>query len=185
MRRHQRAIIHPGPVAAGKVRMSLSTDRSRVRDGGVSNVNVLLNLQRSHGNAFVQRLVQRKPALSQPGDRYEQEADRLASQVLSTPDAAAASSMQRAIAPEDDKDRTLQTKPVALSTTPVAHRQIGKNDEEDKSIRAKTAGLMADSFEAGADVERHVELSKGRGSPLPDAVPIWSHGSVPAATPYK
>jgi hypothetical protein len=41
-------------------------------------VQTLLDLQRTHGNAFVQRLVQRTLAVSQPGDRYEREADRVA-----------------------------------------------------------------------------------------------------------
>lgn len=42
----------------------------------------LLDLQRTHGNAFVQRLVQRKLAVSQPGDKYEQEADLVADAVV-------------------------------------------------------------------------------------------------------
>jgi hypothetical protein len=45
-------------------------------------VESLLELQRTHGNAFVQRLLQRKLAVSQPGDAYEQEADRVADAVI-------------------------------------------------------------------------------------------------------
>jgi hypothetical protein len=133
-------------------------------------VNVLLNLQRTHGNVFVQRLVRRKLSVNQPGDRHEQEADRVASQVLSMPDAAAANSMQRAIAPEENKERTLQTKAVAASITQFVQRQMEKDDEGDKPIQAKSAGSPADSLEAGADVETQVSLSKGRGSPLPSPV---------------
>lgn len=53
----------------------------------------LLALQRAYGNRFVQRmlrsgLVQAKLAVSEPGDVYEQEADRVADQVMRMPDSA-------------------------------------------------------------------------------------------------
>jgi hypothetical protein len=83
-------------------------------------MNTLLNLQRSHGNAFVQRLVQRKLSVNQAGDRYEQEADRVASQVLSMPDAAAANSMQRADSADEEGVQVLQTRPLPASITRAA-----------------------------------------------------------------
>src|SRR6266568_3147217 len=43
-----------------------------------------------------------------------------------------------------------------------------KKEEEDKAIQPRSAGSLADSFEAGADVETQVSLSKGCGSPLSD-----------------
>ena len=45
--------------------------------GRIFGINKLLNLQGTHGNALVRRLVQRKLTVSQPGDEYEQ-ADRVA-----------------------------------------------------------------------------------------------------------
>jgi len=47
----------------------------------------MLDLQRTRGNQFVQRFLQaqkvrRKLAVNQPGDRFEQEADRMADQVM-------------------------------------------------------------------------------------------------------
>jgi hypothetical protein len=84
--------------------------------------------------------LQRKLTVGAADDQYEQEADRMARQVLSTPDAAAA----------------------------VVQRQ-GLEDEGDKSIQARSA-RVSDSFEAGADVETQVSLSKGRGGSLPDSV---------------
>jgi hypothetical protein len=51
-------------------------------------VETLLDLQRTHGNAFVQRLMRRKVAVSRPGDRYEQEADREADAVVRQKDAS-------------------------------------------------------------------------------------------------
>jgi hypothetical protein len=71
--------------------------------GGV--VNSILHLQRTVGNQAVQRLLQAHTAnvegdsatvktkltVNTPGDTYEQEADRIADQVMATPSRSAAS----------------------------------------------------------------------------------------------
>jgi len=141
--------------------------------------------------------LQRKLTVGAADDQYEQEADRVAHQVLSMSDGVAANSGQRAISPEENKEM-LQTKPLAASITPFVQRQMANNEElEDKEkpirakfltetsreplqrqpeteeddpkpIQAKSVGALADSFEAGTDVETQVSQSKGRGSPLPD-----------------
>jgi hypothetical protein len=175
----------------------------------------ILQLQRTLGNRKVgqllqsQRLtpqgrlvgVQPKLMVGAANNQYEQEADRVARQVMNTSDAVAANSMQRAMSPEEDEDQMLQPKPLAASITPFVQRQMVNNEEpEDKEkpvqakfltetsreplqrqpeteeeeetepIQAKSAGTLSDTFEAGADVETQVSLSKGRGSPLPDPV---------------
>jgi hypothetical protein len=145
--------------------------------------------------------LQPKLTVGAADDQYEQEADRVANQVMNTPNAAvAANSMQRAMSPEEDKDKTLQTKPLATYITPFAQRQMVNNQEpEDKEkpvqakfstgtsreplqrqpetdekekepIQAKSAESMSGSFEAGGDVETQISQSKGHGSPLPDPV---------------
>ncbi|NOS89480.1 MAG: DUF4157 domain-containing protein [Methylococcaceae bacterium] len=116
------------------------------------------------------------------------------------PDAAVAHSLQLFNAPEHNKDKKLQAKPLATGITPLTrrktvnhetpedekkHRQakflnaVGEQallrqpeaDENDKEIiHAKSAGLLAGSFEAGDPVETEIGLSKGRGSPLPETV---------------
>ena len=65
-----------------------------------ASIHPLLNLQRSVGNQAVLRLMrsgalQPKLAISQPGDVYEQEADRVAEQVMRMP----SPTLQRACAP--------------------------------------------------------------------------------------
>ncbi len=107
----------------------------------------VLQLQRTLGNRRVAQLIQakqltsegkiiglqRKLSVGAADDQYEQEADRVARQVMNIPDAVAANSMQRAMSPEEDKDQMLQTKPLAASITPFMQRQIVNNeDSEDK-----------------------------------------------------
>ena len=143
--------------------------------------------------------LQRKLIVGGADDRYEQEADRVASAVLNTPDAVATNLMQRAIAPEEDKDQMLQPKPLAAPIAPFMQRQLVNSEalenrekpvkasvfagttreplqgqpetaEETKSIRAESAGSMSYTFEPGDLVESQVSQSNGRGSPLPDTV---------------
>ena len=157
-------------------------------------------LQRTLGNRNVAKLIQakrltpegkiigfqRKLTVGAADNQYEQEADRVASQVMNIPDAVAASSIQRAMSPGEDNDKMLQTKHLAASITPFAQRQMvnyeepeGKEkpvqtkfltetsgeplqrqpeteEEETKPIQAKSAESMSDSFEAGDEVETQV-----------------------------
>lgn len=180
-------------------------------------------LQRKLGNRHVAQLIQarrltpdgkitglqRKLTVGAADDQYEQEADRVARQVINMPDAVvtASASAERASSITEIQNQSLQTRPLAATIMPNIQRQLGKENEveEDKDseekkdetlqrksfsyaaalsiqrqktreedaaepIQAKSAGSMADSFEAGGDVETQVGLSKGRGSPLPDPV---------------
>ena len=68
-------------------------------------VHPLLRLQRSIGNQAVGRLIQAKLKISQPGDQYEQEADRVADQVTSMPSPESTPTAQRQIIPEEEKKR--------------------------------------------------------------------------------
>ncbi|WP_052494263.1 DUF4157 domain-containing protein [Nitrosospira sp. NpAV] len=155
----------------------------------------ILQLQRTLGNQRVAQLIrarrltpqgriiglQRKLTVGAADDQYEQEADRVARQVMNMPDAVSATqtAIARAALPqgvpgekaaEEDEDKTLQTPPPAAAITPLAQRQTLPEEEEAEPIQASPAGSLADSFEAGEDVESRLNRSKGGGSPLPDAV---------------
>jgi hypothetical protein len=133
---------------------------------------MLLDLQPSHGNAFVQRLVQRKSAVSQPGDKYEQEADRVADAVVGKTDvrrsmpaisrygepgvhrvcAECEEEMQRQ--PEKEEEEKLQ-------------RQVGPGVEEVK-LQAKAGASGAIS--ASGETENAIRALQGGGQPLPESV---------------
>ena len=69
MRQSEQVMSRRGPVSPSKVSIGLSRNPKRVVRPDLTLVDTLLDLQRSYGNAFVQRLVQRKSALNQPEDR--------------------------------------------------------------------------------------------------------------------
>jgi hypothetical protein len=71
-------------------------------------------------------LLQPKLTLSEPGDRYEQEADRVAEQVMRIPEP----SIQPQIEPEA-AERMVQRQEIANQITPLVQRQVLPEEQED------------------------------------------------------
>jgi hypothetical protein len=103
----------------------------------------VLRLQRTVGNRVVSRLlagIRSRPSLQArltvgaAGDRYEQEADRIADQVMNMPRPAGVQHLGVNASPDAQRqeDEELQTKPLAASITPLAQRQA----EEEEEIQA-------------------------------------------------
>src|SRR5262245_47319011 len=88
-------------------------------------VHPVLALQQTIGNQAVQRLIQShqiqtKLKISQPGDQYEQEADRVADTVMRMSEPA----------PSDEEKTTVQTKPLATQITPLVQQKSELPPEE-------------------------------------------------------
>jgi hypothetical protein len=102
------------PVRRGPAEPTATTDlpqlQRAIADPRAAKPSDILALQRMVGNRAVSRLIQAKLTVGPAGDRYEQEADRVAEQVVSgqwsvdTRQPAAAQPIQREAAPEEDKE---------------------------------------------------------------------------------
>jgi hypothetical protein len=117
-----------------------------------ASVHPILRLQRAIGNRAVQRYVQAKLIVGAANDEYEQEAERVAEQVMRMPaspfpDPDEVSIHRRA----SEVEGGTQLKPLAASITRVVQR-------------ARSDPLR--SFEPGADFESRLSGSGG-GNPLP------------------
>jgi Domain of unknown function (DUF4157) len=77
--------------------------------------------------------VQTKLTVGAPNDVYEQEADRVAQEVMSTPDTAAQPAIQR----QGGEEEELQAKPIASTITPLVQRESMPEEEE---LQAKPIG---------------------------------------------
>ena len=125
-----------------------------------SPVDRILFLQRTAGNQAVQRLIksgalQAKLRIGQPGDIYEQEADRVAEQVMRMPEPQAISSgtpyihsIQRAYLGCEDE---------VLSRQPI--------EEEELQAKGTSGGIS----EVNPDIESHIQNTRGGGQPLPES----------------
>ncbi len=128
--------------------------------------------------------IQPKLTVGKPNDVYEQEADRVANQVMSMPATATQQSVQREEVPEDE----LQTKPLATTVTPLIQREAVEAEDESLQMKPLAGSIQreaaADAEEAlqakatpapGAQaappsLENQLSSSQGSGSPLPDDV---------------
>ncbi len=140
------------------------------------------SLQRTRGNIFVQRLaIQAKLKVGPAGDRYEQEADHVADQVMRMTETP--NPIQRQ---EDEEE--IQTKTLASSVTPLVQRltsfarqlvqrQMDEEEiqtepllqrqveEEEEKIQTK-----GDGRELGSGLESKVQAARHVGQPLPKDV---------------
>jgi hypothetical protein len=154
---------------------------------------VLLALQSTHGNQYVQRVVtgiQAKLKIGQPGDIYEQEADRVAEQVMSMPEpemqrqaeeeekelvqpelaANAEYSIQRQVdeeEEEEEEEELLQTKALSDQITPLVQRQEETGEEEEEFLQTKE--LTGHNAKITPDLESRIKFMRGGGQPLTES----------------
>jgi len=124
----------------------------------------LLALQHTHGNRYVQRVVsgiQAKLVVGQPGDIYEQEAERVAEQVMKMPEPE----MQRQVE-EEEEEEILQTKPLVDQITPLVQRQV-EEEEEEEMLQAKSTEDATP--EVTHDLESQINAIKGVGRSLAES----------------
>ena len=107
--------------------------------------SALLALQQTHGNQYVQRVVtgiQAKLKVGQPGDVYEQEADRVADAVMQMPEPG----VQRQIEEEEEQ---IQTRPVAERITPLVQRQMEEEEEPIGELEEEEGPIMTKALSNG------------------------------------
>jgi predicted secreted Zn-dependent protease len=84
------------------------------------------NLHRVQPCRYGSSIIQPKLTVGAPNDVYEQEADRVADQVMSMPDRPTQPPIQREEMPEEE----VHTKPLAASITPLVQREAMPEEEE-------------------------------------------------------
>ena len=128
---------------------------------------VLLALQRTHGNWYVQRVVagiQAKLKVGQPGDIYEQEADRVADAVMRVPEPE----VQRL--PEEGEE-LIQTKPLTEQITPLVQRQVEDEEEEEEPIQTKLLSPEHPILQRQEEEEEEIIQPKEASSQTPEVTP--------------
>jgi hypothetical protein len=130
--------------------------------------------------------VQTKLTINEPGDKYEQEADRVANQVMRMPDPGVGSAvsrhdptiqracpsceeeLQRQVEPEEEEEEeTVQAKPLAEQITPLVQRQEEEPEEEEEPIQTKLAGEIQRQEEMPEEEEEEPIQTKARPGRTP------------------
>jgi hypothetical protein len=104
--------------------------------------------------------IQTKLTVGAPGDQYEQEADRVAAQVMSMSVAPDSSPQVQRFGEEDNP---VQRWSLAQSITPVVQRQV---DEQVQMRELVQRAFQAGGKQASGDLESRLNASKGGGSAL-------------------
>ena len=189
-----RTVCSAGPVSPQTVLQRLEEAPGSLRRADV------LQLQRAIGNRATGQLIQAKLKLGPAGDRYEQEADSIAKQVVRA-------SRQPQIQRERADEEEIQAKPLADSIKPIQRAfvsppKVQREETDDELMQAsplpgptpdggKPKGFAASSvvqrhhgeeevqaspnhgMEGGdvdADVARSIQSARGGGRPLHDGV---------------
>jgi hypothetical protein len=106
---------------------------------------------------------QAKLTVGQPNDKYEQEANRVADQVMAMPDPR----LQRQ--PEgEEEEETLQTKQLTDQITPLVQRQEESPEEEEEEI-LQAKEVPGQTPEVTPGLESSINSLKGGGQPLDPA----------------
>ena len=134
-------------------------------------IQVARQLQHSHGNAYVQRLldpraVQAKLVVNPPDDQYEQEADRVADTVVRSTD----SQIQRQTQVDEEVEEMLQVKPATASSQFALQRQTEEKEEEEEEevLQGKSDGTQAPPISEA--LEARIAAARDGGQPLDDLV---------------
>lgn len=144
----------------------------------------ILALQRTVGNRAVHRLltgqavrpqasesqsrqpIQAKLTVGAAGDKYEQEADRVASQIMSMDAQPANQSIQRKSEKEEDE---LQRKPSIVPITPLVQREVTPEDEEQHASHVQRQATSEPAI-AAPSIENDISRARGSGHALPHGV---------------
>jgi hypothetical protein len=135
----------------------------------------ILSLQRTLRNQAVTKLIQTKLRVGWFGDQCEQEADRVADQVMATPEPKDQQPIQHHSQEEDE----IRGKSLAFAITPIVQRhetpeaeeKKGEKDEQKTTVQTQPLQKAEkDEFEVNDDLENRLKRSKGGGSPIADEV---------------
>ena len=137
---------------------------SQTEGAPTRRTSALRQLQRTYGNQYVGRIIQAKLTVGQPGDVYEQEADRVADQIARMPDSAPPSSVRVS---EQIQPLRIQR----LCTECEEEEQIQRlctECEEEEPIQPKEAAGQTPAVTPG--LEARLDTTRGSGQPLPKSV---------------
>ena len=118
---------------------------------------------------------QAKLTIGQPNDRYEQEADRVAEQVMRMPKTRiqrvcpeCEEELQRQpMEEEEEEEETLQTKPLAEQITPLVQRQAEPMEEEEEEETIQTKIPSGQTPTLSSSLQNRITALQGGGQPLP------------------
>jgi hypothetical protein len=149
--------------------------------GGIPKIINIMPLQKNLGNQAIQgmletKAIQAKLTIGQPNDIYEQEAGRMADQVMRMPkskqplvNVPSTLVYWETACPEcEEEEEHIQTKPMAEQITPIVQRKNTCPEcTEEELTQSKGDGINLSGVSSG--MESGIESLKGGGQPLSES----------------
>jgi hypothetical protein len=145
------------------------------------SVHPLTQIRRAVGSRAGGRFIQAMLTVSQPGDQYEQEADRVAEQVMRMPDQATPavvrpegppqiSRLQRKC--EQCEEEQIQRQPMdeEMEEEQIQRQPMDEKMEEEEEAPLQTKEAAGQTPQVTPAVQAHVEGLRDGGEPLPGTV---------------
>jgi hypothetical protein len=114
-------------------------------------------------------LIQPKLTIGQPNDKYEQEADRVADQVMRMPEPKKSLVQRQEEVPDEEEEEPVQTKPISDQITPLVQRQEGEEEEEEETP-IQTKPLFGKPSRVTPGLHSRLQSIKSGGQPLPKSL---------------
>jgi hypothetical protein len=102
--------------------------------------------------------VQAKLSVGAPGDKYEQQADSVATKVMTMPAPENEEPIQREALPEEKKEEKVQTKPLAATVTPLVQRETAAEEPQEEEVQAKALSGNTIQRETAAEEPQEEEV---------------------------
>ncbi|MBW2690556.1 MAG: DUF4157 domain-containing protein, partial [Deltaproteobacteria bacterium] len=157
----------PGLVEdSGRDKEKLTLQRSLVDQAGTTTVPRFgHDFSRVSVHSTGPGMIQAKLKINEPGDIYEQEADRVADAVMRMPEPG----VQREVEPEEeDEEERLQAKPLAAQITPLIQRKIYPEEDGEELIQSKETSGQTPRL--SPILQNQIHSLKGSGHALPQSV---------------
>lgn len=147
--------VQLSPCTSDRQAEQVALQRIATSPQTISPHDILL-LQRTAGNRAVTGLIQARLMVGPAGDRYEQEADRVAEQVMASQPVSASANPQTVCRQKQNEEE--------IQTSPLVQRQ---EDEEEIQTSSLVQRESDKGFWVGSWMESALSSSRGGGSPLP------------------
>jgi hypothetical protein len=157
--------VMPPPIIGKPIQREVEEDESIQMRPKLGWLTPSIQRQEQEDESIQMKPIQLKLAIGAPGDKYEQEADEMADQVMSMASPVHSPPVQRQAAPEEEE---VQTKPVAASITPLVQREVMPESEE---VQAKPLTTGTLQREAIPDEEEPVQTKPLANTLQREAVP--------------
>jgi hypothetical protein len=168
--RRNRAVVADLAQSAAQERIGLAPIQAALKDPTGVTPSAALALQRVVGNRVTRAVIQPRLVVGPAGDRYEQEADHVANQVMTMPAPSVRASVQR----QAEEEEEIQTSSLLqrqaeeeeeIQTSPLLQRQA-EEEEEIQTSRLDRSSWVGGGFEVGDGMEGRLTSLRGQGDPL-------------------